>query len=935
MQQLPAKDQAVFRSIVKFYETKQYKKGVKAADSILKKHPDHGETLCMKGLTLSYLDKKEEAYELVRKGLRHDIRSHVCWHVFGLLYRQDRDYVEAIKCYAQALKIDPENLQILRDISLLQIHRRDFTGYAETRRKLLQTKPSNRLNWIGYAISEHLCRQYEFAWTCLDNYEKTFKDEDLLPYDKSELILYKAQIMEEGGKFEESLECLKQHEKTTVDKLNLQEAKGRLCMFLERHSEAAEIYRRLLDKNPEHHTYVLAYMANQPQFHRFWPALPKPAVVQPREQLNGEKLEEAAVPATISSFPQTVHPQGMPIWGWLHPSHAPRTSKRVSVGRRLHKQRCEMYQPLVALTEEEEEAVCKFFDDLQADHPKSDSLKQLVLNFISGDRFKSRLDAYMRPQMRKGVPSLFRAMKPLYFQEGKPKLVEELLLQYNKYLNEEVSWFGPEIGKSVEPGFVPDEEEPPSSLLFTRMVTADHYDFLGETSKALEFANSAIEHTPTLVEIYACKARIYRHAGNLEESAKWYEEVRSMDLADRYLNTQCVRALLRLDDTQGGMEKALLFSKEPDSVEAANLHDMQCMWYESHVGRSYVRQKKYGRALKKFGETFKHFGDIAEDQFDFHNYCLRKTTLKAYVGMLRMQEKLYSHKFFRRAAKDAIKIYIELFDMKARGEAITKGDAAGEGNEDDLSAADKKKLKHKLKREADKKKEKVDPKAAATTTGKPKKVDEDPEGEKLLEKDPMEEANKLLKTLVLYCTSDIATHCQTYEVASRQGKLLHCLQAVLKLFELSGKNNLHYKLVAPLAHFCFVADLECTDMNPAVREVILSEIAPVFGETSAFGSVAALRTAASKVVDQVEQRLKSTPEMPVIEAMYSMKCLKHAGKNVKDLLEKEWQPTGSFSLKECEKMLSYLSAEFGKDSAALDRFKKRCQDIFPLLVVKS
>ena len=60
-------DQAVFRSIVKFYETKQYKKGhglwtvvirkrkplkqtagLKAADSILKKHPDHGETLCMK-----------------------------------------------------------------------------------------------------------------------------------------------------------------------------------------------------------------------------------------------------------------------------------------------------------------------------------------------------------------------------------------------------------------------------------------------------------------------------------------------------------------------------------------------------------------------------------------------------------------------------------------------------------------------------------------------------------------------------------------------------------------------------------------------------------------------------------------------------------------------------------------------------------------------
>lgn len=36
-------------------------RGVKAADLILKKHPNHGETLCMKGLTVSYLAKKEEA----------------------------------------------------------------------------------------------------------------------------------------------------------------------------------------------------------------------------------------------------------------------------------------------------------------------------------------------------------------------------------------------------------------------------------------------------------------------------------------------------------------------------------------------------------------------------------------------------------------------------------------------------------------------------------------------------------------------------------------------------------------------------------------------------------------------------------------------------------------------------------------------------------
>jgi peptide alpha-N-acetyltransferase len=50
---------------------------------VLKKFPDHGETLAMKGLVLKYQDKKEEAYDLVRKGLKCDVKSHVCWHVYG------------------------------------------------------------------------------------------------------------------------------------------------------------------------------------------------------------------------------------------------------------------------------------------------------------------------------------------------------------------------------------------------------------------------------------------------------------------------------------------------------------------------------------------------------------------------------------------------------------------------------------------------------------------------------------------------------------------------------------------------------------------------------------------------------------------------------------------------------------------------------------
>jgi N-alpha-acetyltransferase 15/16, NatA auxiliary subunit len=49
--------------------------------------------------------------------------------VLGLIYRADRNYPEAKKCYLNALRHDKNNLTLLRDVSLLQIQLRDLPGY--------------------------------------------------------------------------------------------------------------------------------------------------------------------------------------------------------------------------------------------------------------------------------------------------------------------------------------------------------------------------------------------------------------------------------------------------------------------------------------------------------------------------------------------------------------------------------------------------------------------------------------------------------------------------------------------------------------------------------------------------------------------------------------------------------------------------------------
>ncbi|XP_030044463.1 N-alpha-acetyltransferase 15, NatA auxiliary subunit-like, partial [Microcaecilia unicolor] len=75
---LPPKENALFKRILRCYEHKQYRNGLKFCKQILSnpKFAEHGETLAMKGLTLNCLGKKEEAYDLVRRGLRNDLKSH-------------------------------------------------------------------------------------------------------------------------------------------------------------------------------------------------------------------------------------------------------------------------------------------------------------------------------------------------------------------------------------------------------------------------------------------------------------------------------------------------------------------------------------------------------------------------------------------------------------------------------------------------------------------------------------------------------------------------------------------------------------------------------------------------------------------------------------------------------------------------------------------
>ncbi|EXK39956.1 acetyltransferase [Fusarium oxysporum f. sp. lycopersici 4287] len=255
-QPLASKEASLFRSVIRYYEDKQYKRGLKSAELILKKHPKHGDTTAMKALILNSQGKTEEAFALGKEALTMDMKSHICWHVYGLLHRANKNFEEAIKAYKFALRLEPESAQIQRDLAILQIQCRDYQGYIQSRTAMLQARPQMRQSWTALAIAHHLSGNPAEAEKVMNTYEETLKTKpSKFDNEHSEAIMYKNSLIAEQGDYERALEHLNTAAKQNLDRLAVMEARAEYLHKLDKKEEAAKAYRALLDRNSEHPAY--------------------------------------------------------------------------------------------------------------------------------------------------------------------------------------------------------------------------------------------------------------------------------------------------------------------------------------------------------------------------------------------------------------------------------------------------------------------------------------------------------------------------------------------------------------------------------------------------------------------------------------------------------------------------------------------------------
>ncbi|XP_054780872.1 N-terminal acetyltransferase A complex auxiliary subunit NAA15-like isoform X1 [Prosopis cineraria] len=841
---LPPKEANLFKLIVKSYETKQYKKGLKAADAILKKFPDHGETLSMKGLTLNCMDRKSEAYELVRQGLKNDLKSHVCWHVYGLLYRSDREYREAIKCYRNALKIDPDNIEILRDLSLLQAQMRDLTGFVETRQQLLTLKPNHRMNWIGFAVAHHLNSNASKAVEILEAYEGTLED-DYPPENErcehGEMLLYKISLLEECGFLERALEELHKKETKIVDKLACKEQEVSLIMKLGRLQEGEKLYQALLSMNPDNYRYY-------------------------------EGLQKC-------------------------------------VG---------LYSKDGRYTPDEIDRLDALYKSLEQQYKWSSAVKRIPLDFLQGDTFREAAEDYIRSRLTKGVPSLFSDLSSLYNDPGKADMLEQLILELEHSIRTTGQY----------PGRV--DKEPPSTLMWSLFLLAQHFDRRGQYEIALSRIDEAIKHTPTVIDLYSVKSRILKHAGDLAAAAALADEARYMDLADRYINSECVKRMLQANQVALAEKTAVLFTKDGDQHN--NLHDMQCMWYELASGESYFRQGDLGQALKKFLAVEKHYADITEDQFDFHSYCLRKMTLRTYVEMLRFQDRLHSHAYFHKAAAGSIRCYLKLYDSPLKSTTEEEDDMSK------LLPSQRKKLRQKQRKaEARAKKEAEEKNEESNVSGVPKSgkrhvkpFDPDPRGEKLLQaEDPLLEATKYLKLLLKSSPNSLETHLLSFELYIRKQKILLAFLAVKQLLRLDDEHPDSHRCLIKFFHKVGSMDVPVTDSEKLIWSVLEAE-RPTISQLYEKSLLEANNSFLEKHKDSLMHRAAAAEMLCALDPNRKPEAVKLIEESPSDCVLRngvigairEWK------LKDCIAVHKLLETVLVEPDAAL-RWKVRCKELFP------
>ena len=256
---LPPKEATLIKQVIKLIDSKKYPKALKKVDKVLQECPEDGDSLSLKANILNCMGKKEESIVFAKHGLMKNLKSALSWHILSQVYYNQKNYSEAYKSEQKASVLAPANTSIMRSLSLLQLHNRDYRAFSNSRKDILVNNYAGLINWASYAVAEHLCGDLGKTITILDSFLKSM-EKQMSNQELSETILYKARVLGELGRHAEMLEFLRNNKEKTRDTPVWNELAVKAALGARNLAEALRYVKELIEINAEHPGYFQWYL---------------------------------------------------------------------------------------------------------------------------------------------------------------------------------------------------------------------------------------------------------------------------------------------------------------------------------------------------------------------------------------------------------------------------------------------------------------------------------------------------------------------------------------------------------------------------------------------------------------------------------------------------------------------------------------------------
>ena len=400
----------------------------------------------MKGLILSAQGHNTEALAVVKKVLFKNLSNFTCWHVYGIINRKDKDYDQARRCYINAIKYNNgSNDVILRDLSYLQAHLREYEGFKESRRQLLLKNPGDFEHWVSYACGCYMAGDFE---NCIQSCESILRfdtgmKKPMRPAQKMEVILLRVKALERSLKFKEAIAMMVENKQIIVDKVQYFDILARLRLLNGQAKKSVDNLESLLEINS----------------------------------------------VNFSTYYKILEAKGIKLFN----EHG---NKNV-------------------LTTEEKATVKQTLEYYAKGFPRVTAHDRIAMKFLDGEDFAALLRRYVRGLLVKGAPAIMQDLREFYEDAAKVATIESLLLGWLANMDKQMTLEENDL-----------EEQDPTVHLWLLYFISNHYLWKRDSKQALHYINKAIAHTPTLLDLYTLKGKIYQKSGDPKMAAKLFEEAR-------------------------------------------------------------------------------------------------------------------------------------------------------------------------------------------------------------------------------------------------------------------------------------------------------------------------------------------------------------------------------------------------------------------------